>query len=54
MIVIAFLLIGAAYGWFRAGKLGGTRADRVQYAAGFGLAFTVIGLILALVITRSF
>lgn len=54
MIVIAFLLIGAAYGWFRAGKLGGKLADRMQYAAGFGLAFTVVGLIVALVISRSF
>ncbi|WP_312531778.1 hypothetical protein [Paracoccus sp. (in: a-proteobacteria)] len=52
MIVIFALIVGAAYGWMRAGKLEGNRADRLQYAAGYGLAFTVIGLILTVVLSR--
>ena len=52
MIVIAALLIGAAYGAWRAKKLGGKAADMAQYAAGFGLAFAIAGLILTLVIER--
>lgn len=39
---IAFLL-GAIYGWQRAGKRGGNRMDQMQYAAVFG----IIGVILA-------
>lgn len=52
MIVIASFIIGAFYGWNRAARLNGNRADKVQYAAGFALAFTVIGLILTVVVDR--
>lgn len=52
MIVILAFLLGAVYGWFRAVKLGGKLPDRVQFALGFGLAFTVVGLIVAVIISR--
>lgn len=52
MIVIAALIIGAIYGWTRAGKLNGKLADRLQYALGFGLAFTILGLFLTILIER--
>ncbi len=52
MIVIFALILGAAYGWMRATKLEGNRADRLQYAAGFGLAFAVIGLVVTVVLSR--
>ena len=44
MIVIAAIIIGAALGWRRAGQLGGTRADRVQYAIAFALGLAMIGV----------
>jgi len=53
MIVIAALIIGAAIGWWRAGKLGGTRADRLQYGAAHALAFAVLGIFLTILIARS-
>jgi len=53
MIVIAALIIGAAIGWWRAGKLGGNRADRLQYGAAHALAFAVLGIFLTILIARS-
>lgn len=52
MIVIAAIVIGAALGWRRAGQLGGNRRDQVQYAAGFGLAFAVLGLFATIFVER--
>ncbi|WCR12340.1 hypothetical protein JHW45_08540 [Paracoccus stylophorae] len=52
MIVIASLVIGALLGWRRAGQLGGNTRDRLQYAAGFALAFSVIGLFLTVLLDR--
>ena len=52
MIVIFAFILGAAFGWFRAGKLNGNRADRLQYAVGFALAFSVVGLLVTVVLSR--
>ncbi len=52
MIVIAAFLLGAAVGWMRAAKAGGGTADKLQYAAAHGLALTVVGLFLTVLITR--
>ncbi|UXU74647.1 MULTISPECIES: hypothetical protein [unclassified Paracoccus (in: a-proteobacteria)] len=52
MIVIAAFLIGAAIGWKRAAKAGGNRADKLQYAAAHGLALTVLGVFLTVLISR--
>ena len=52
MIVIACLLLGAAIGWVRAARQGGKLADKLQYAAAHGLALTVVGLFLTVLITR--
>lgn len=52
MIVIAAALIGAILGWRRAAKLGGTRRDRAQYAAGFAMAFGVLGLFATVILDR--
>lgn len=52
MIVIATLLIGAVLGWRRAVQLGGNGRDRLQYAAGFALAFSVIGLFATVILDR--
>lgn len=52
MIVIAAALFGAIIGGLTARKRGGNRLDIAQYAAGYALAFTVVGLISTVVIDR--
>ncbi|WCQ98356.1 hypothetical protein [Paracoccus aestuarii] len=52
MIVIAAIIIGAALGWRRAAKLGGNRADRVQYAVAFALGFAMIGVFATIFVHR--
>lgn len=52
MIVIAGFIIGAALGWRRAAQLGGRTADRVQYAAVFGLGLAMIGVLATIIIHR--
>lgn len=45
-------LIGIALGAWRAKKGGGNLADMAQYAAGFGIAFLLIGFIFTLIVHR--
>ncbi len=52
MIIIAAILIGAAFGWFRASKLGGQRYDKLQYAAGYALAWAALGVFVTVLIDR--
>lgn len=52
MIVIAALVIGALLGWRRAVQLGGDKRDRLQYAAGFALAFSAVALFVTVMIDR--
>lgn len=52
MIVLAAILIGALIGWTRATRLGGTRADRVQYAAALGFGFAALGVLLTILLAR--
>lgn len=52
MIVIAAALLGAFTGWRRAGQLHGTGRDRAQYAAGFAVAFALVGLFATVILDR--
>ena len=52
MIVIAAALIGAIVGIITAKRRGGNALDVAQYAAGFALAFIVVGLIATVVLDR--
>ena len=52
MIVIAGLVLGATFGARSALKRGGKRLDALQYAAGYGIAFGLLGLFLTLFIDR--
>ena len=52
MIVIAAALLGAFIGRYTARKRGGNKLDMAQYAAGYALAFVVVGLIATVVIDR--
>ncbi len=52
MIVIAGALGGAAWGAYLAKSREGTRADMAQYAAGFGIAFALLGLFATIFLER--
>ena len=52
MIVIGGMLLGAFIGARAAHKNGGTRLDMAQYAAGYGIALGLVGLVATIVISR--
>ena len=52
MIVIAAFLLGAVIGWMRAARLGGKRADKLQFALAHGLALGVLGVFVTVLISR--
>lgn len=52
MIIIATLILGGLYGYSRARKLNGNRADQLQYTLAFALAFSVIGLLVTVAVDR--
>lgn len=52
MIIIFALLLGAVIGFRRAAKMGGNRADRLQYAAAHALGFAVLGIFLTILLSR--
>ncbi|MCB1312441.1 MAG: apolipoprotein acyltransferase [Sedimentitalea sp.] len=53
MIVIGAALIGAAIGGLTAYRRDGGGLDIAQYAAAYGIAFALMGLIATLVIHRA-
>lgn len=53
MIVIGAGLLGAISGYLTARRREGNRLDKAQYAAGFGIAFALLGLIVTVIIDRS-
>ncbi|KMK66862.1 apolipoprotein acyltransferase [Puniceibacterium sp. IMCC21224] len=52
MIVIAGALLGALTGGLTARRRNGSAADIAQYAAGFGICFALVGLILTIAIEK--
>jgi hypothetical protein len=50
MIVIASVLCGAVLGALTAKRREGTGLDMAQYAAGYGIAFGVLGLFASIAI----
>ncbi|WP_299876039.1 apolipoprotein acyltransferase [uncultured Sulfitobacter sp.] len=54
MIVIIMGLIGAVIGGQTARKRQGNRKDIAQYAAGYGIAFMLAGLIITVLVDRLF
>ena len=52
MIVIGGLILGAVIGALTAKRRGGKMLDILQYAAGYGIAFTLLGLFLTIFIDR--
>jgi hypothetical protein len=51
MIVILFTVAGAIWGGRVAKKRGGNGLDIAQYAAGYGIAFGLLGLFLTVAIS---
>ncbi len=54
MIVLAGAVVGVTLGVLTARRHGGKVADMAQYGAGFGIAFTLLGLLVTIVIERQF
>lgn len=52
MIMIAGFIIGALWGAFLARRRKGAGLDMAQYAAGYGIAFALVGLIVTIAIAR--
>ncbi|MGD9294387.1 MAG: apolipoprotein acyltransferase [Roseobacter sp.] len=52
MIVILGALLGAIVGGITAYRRQGNRLDIAQYAAGYAMAFTVVGMILTVILDR--
>ena len=52
MIPLAGLVLGILLGIRAAKKRSGNRLDLVQYGAAYGMAFALLGVILALVVER--
>ena len=54
MIVLAGFILGASFGAWTARKRGGKWLDALQYAAGYGIAFTLIGLFITIFFERMY
>ena len=52
VVVLGMAIIGAVLGALTARKRNGSGADIAQYAAGYGIAFALAGLVLSLVLVR--
>ena len=52
MILFPAILIGAVLGWVRAGRHGGNRADKVQYALAHAILFAILGLFATILYPR--
>jgi hypothetical protein len=53
MVVLAGLVLGVLIGTFTAKRRGGKALDLLQYGAVYGIAFSLIGLLLTVIIDRS-
>ncbi len=52
LVVLGMAVLGAILGGLSARKRNGNAADMAQYAAGYGIAFALVGLILSLILVR--
>ncbi|CUH44531.1 MULTISPECIES: hypothetical protein [Ruegeria] len=52
VVVLGMALLGAILGAMKARKRNGSGADIAQYAAGYGIAFAIVGLVLSLILVR--
>ncbi len=52
VVVLGMAILGAILGARAARKRNGSGADMAQYAAGYGIAFALLGLIISLILVR--
>lgn len=52
MIILAFAVLGIFLGITNARKRKGNRLDMAQYAAGYGIAFVLLGILVTIIIER--
>ncbi|MCX8952602.1 MULTISPECIES: hypothetical protein [unclassified Ruegeria] len=52
LLVLGMAILGAILGALTAKKRNGNGADMAQYAAGYGIAFALVGLVISLVLLR--
>jgi phosphate/sulfate permease len=52
MLIVTAFGLGALLGWWRAARRGGDRLDRLQYAAVYGIVFTLAAVILIVLFGR--
>jgi hypothetical protein len=52
MIFYSAIVLGALIGYLRAARRGGSRFDRLQYAAVHAIFFAIIGLFVTIFILR--
>lgn len=53
MIIIGAMLLGAVIGGVTAKRRGGNRLDIAQYAVGYAIAFTLVGLLATILVDRT-
>lgn len=53
MIILAGLVLGVLIGTVTAKRRGGKALDIMQYGAGYGIAFCLVGVFLTIVLERS-
>lgn len=53
MIIVAGLLSGVLVGALTAKRRGGKTLDMLQYAAGYGIAFMLVGVFLTIILERN-
>nr|WP_170610462.1 hypothetical protein [uncultured Ruegeria sp.] len=52
VVVLGMAVLGAILGALTARKRNGSGADIAQYAAGYGIAFALAGLVMSLILVR--
>ena len=53
MIILASMILGVATGSLTAKRRGGRGLDVLQYGAGYGIAFTLIGVFATIILERT-
>lgn len=49
---LILMILGGAFGWYRAARRGGATGDKLQYAAAHGLPAFLVGMIAMTMLAR--
>jgi hypothetical protein len=53
MVILAALVFGALMGWGIARRRGGRGLDQLQYAAGYAIAWGIVGVFVTIFLIRA-